>query len=91
MAELVMMVLMLISEFGEFLLRVGLCSDIILGFDWFYCIDFKSGTRNVTEIHNIGETEDLGVPAVAPKSWFDAFRSSDFGSKFRMGLSWLKF
>ena len=61
-AGLVVMISMLISEFGEFLPRVGLCSDIILGFGGFYCTDFKSGTRNATEIHNLGETEDLGAP-----------------------------
>ena len=51
----------------EFLLRVGLCSDIVLSFGGFYCTDFKSGTRNATEIHNLGETEDLGAPVWAPK------------------------
>ena len=66
-AGLVVMISMLISEFGEFLLRVGLCSDIVLGFGGFYCTDFKFGTRNATEIHNLGETEDLGAPVWAPK------------------------
>ena len=66
-AGLVVMISMLISEFGEFLLRVGLCSDIVLGFGGFYCTDFKFGTRNATETHNLGETEDLGAPVWAPK------------------------
>ena len=67
MAGFVVMISMLISEFGEFLLKVGLCSDIFLSFGGFYCTDFKSGTRNATEIHNLGETEDLGATVWAPK------------------------
>ena len=61
------MVSMLISEFGEFLLRVGLCSDIVLRFGGFYCTDFKSGTRNAAEILNLGEIGDLGAPVWVPK------------------------
>ena len=77
---LVLMISMLILEFGEFILRVGLCSGIVLSFDWFYCTDFKSGTRNVTEFHNPGETEDLGAPVCAPK-WFRALGRTSSGAQ----------
>ena len=76
----VVMIFVLISEFGEFLPRVGQCSDIVLGFDWFYCINFKSRTRNAAEILNLGETGDLGAPVWAPK-WFCALGRTSSGAQ----------
>ena len=81
MAGLVVTILMLISEFGEFLPRVGLCSDIVLGLVDFIVLTlspkletrlrFTNQARQRTWVHLCGRLSDsvnLGVPAVAPKS-----------------------
>ena len=77
------------------LLSVCFHSDVVLGFELVYFNNLKflvyfnnlkSGTRNTIRIHHLNSTEDLGAPAVAPKSQFDTFKSSDFGSRLRMGL-----
>ena len=92
-AGLGMMISMLISEFEEFPLRVGLCFGIVLGFGWFYCTYFESGTRNAAEILNLGEIGDLGAPVWVPK-WFCTLGRTSSGAQVLIwcfSVLWLRF
>ena len=43
------------------LLSVSFYSDVVLDSGLFYFNNFKFGTQNATEVHNSGQTRDLGA------------------------------